>query len=170
MTTEEKQLLIAVAQAVLQCARWGQNTGIDQVARNALSAALAQAEGPSRAETVATDGHLPPSPSAHFDLLRYLRRQRVFSEKTCGPGTRAKGIVDHIRKELIEVEQDPRDLKEWIDVVTLALDGAWRAGHSPEQIAAQLDATLTRNEARTWPDWRTMPADGAIEHDRSRDQ
>ena len=41
MTTEEKQLLIAVAQAVLQCARWGQNTGIDQEVRNALSTALA---------------------------------------------------------------------------------------------------------------------------------
>lgn len=105
-----------------------------------------------------------------FDLLQYLRRQRVFSEKTFGPGDRAKGVVDHIRKELIEVEQDPRDLKEWIDVVTLALDGAWRAGYSPEQIAAQLDATLTRNEGRVWPDWRTMPTDRAIEHDRSVSQ
>ena len=41
MTPEERQLLIAAAQALLQCARWGQNTGIDQEVRNALSAALA---------------------------------------------------------------------------------------------------------------------------------
>src|SRR5262245_61587038 len=101
-----------------------------------------------------------------FDLLQYLRRQRAFSEKTFGPGRRTKGVIDHIRKELIEVEAEPLDLKEWIDVVTLALDGAWRAGYSPEQITAQLDATLTRNEKRDWPDWRTAPGDRAIEHVR----
>jgi hypothetical protein len=101
-----------------------------------------------------------------MNIIEYLKRQRVFSERAFGPGDRAKGVVDHIRKELVEVEQDPRDLKEWIDVVTLALDGAWRAGFSPEQIAAQLEATLARNEARAWPDWRTMPADQAIEHIR----
>ena len=102
-----------------------------------------------------------------FDLIQYLRRQRVFSEKTFGPGTRAVGIVDHIRKELAEVESDPGDLKEWIDIVTLALDGAWRAGFMPEEIVAQLDATLVRNEARKWPDWRTADPGKAIEHDRS---
>lgn len=105
-----------------------------------------------------------------FDLLQYLRRQKLFSELTFGPGDRAKGVIDHIRKELVEVEQDPRDLKEWIDVVTLALDGAWRAGYSPEQIVNQLDRTLTRNENREWPDWRTAPPDTAIEHVRSGDR
>ena len=103
----------------------------------------------------------------NFSMYNYLQRQRRFSEKTFGPGDRAKGIIDHIRKELLEVEADPHDLKEWIDVVTLALDGAWRAGFSPSQILHQLDATLTRNEGRVWPDWRSMPADRAIEHDRS---
>lgn len=102
-----------------------------------------------------------------FDLIPYLRRQKLFSARAFGPGDRAKGIVDHIRKELIEVEEAPGDLKEWIDVVTLALDGAWRAGYSPEQICGQLDRTLTRNENREWPDWRTMPPDKAIEHVRS---
>ena len=41
MKPEEKQLLIAVARAILRCAQWGQNTGIDQETRNALSAAIA---------------------------------------------------------------------------------------------------------------------------------
>lgn len=100
------------------------------------------------------------------DLIEYLYRQRAFSEKTFGPGTRAKGLIDHIRKELVEIEQEPSDLKEWIDVVTLAFDGAWRAGFSPEQIIEQLNATLTRNEARQWPDWRTQSFDRAIEHVR----
>jgi hypothetical protein len=101
-----------------------------------------------------------------FDLVDYLRRQQLFSERTFGPGNRAIGICDHIKKELVEVQEAPWDLKEWIDVVTLALDGAWRSGASPEQIVAQLDATLIRNEGRDWPDWRTANPDQAIEHKR----
>ena len=101
-----------------------------------------------------------------FRLYHHLVRQRVWSDKTFGPGYRAKGVVDHIRKELIEIEAAPTDLEEWIDVVILALDGAWRAGYSPAEIIAQLDAKQSKNEARDWPDWRTLPADKAIEHVR----
>ena len=102
-----------------------------------------------------------------FDLIQYLRRQRLFSERTFGPGQRTEGVIDHIRKELVEVEAAPTDLKEWIDVVTLALDGAWRAGYDPEQIVNQLERTLTRNENRQWPDWRTAEPGKAIEHVRT---
>lgn len=101
-----------------------------------------------------------------YDLVAHLHRQKAFSEKTFGPGTRAKGVCDHIRKELNEIESDPADLMEWVDVVLLALDGAWRSGASPEEIAAALEAKLTRNESRTWPDWRTADPDKAIEHVR----
>ena len=99
-----------------------------------------------------------------FDLVKHLHRQRAFSEQTFGPGTRTGGVLDHIRKELREIEADPYDLSEWIDVILLALDGAWRHGHSPEEIAAALNLKQNRNELRTWPDWRTMPTDRAIEH------
>ena len=101
-----------------------------------------------------------------FDMLAHLQRQREWSGKTFGPGARAAGVVDHIRKELVEVEADPGDLKEWIDVVILALDGAWRAGYQPQQIIDGLVAKQTKNEARAWPDWRTVPEGKAIEHDR----
>lgn len=105
----------------------------------------------------------------HFDMLAHLQRQRDFSEHTFGPGTRSAGIVDHIRKELREIEAAPDDLSEWIDVVILALDGAWRSGSNPQQIIDALVAKQAKNEGRVWPDWRTMPADQAIEHDRSVD-
>ncbi len=104
-----------------------------------------------------------------FDMLAHLQRQRDFSERTFGPGTRSAGIVDHIRKELREIEAAPEDLAEWIDVVILALDGAWRSGADPQQIIDALVAKQAKNESRVWPDWRTMPADQAIEHDRSAD-
>lgn len=102
-------------------------------------------------------------------VIAHLQRQRDWSEKTFGPGTRAAGIVDHIRKELLEIEADPGDLAEWVDVVILALDGAWRSGATPEQIIEAIKAKQTKNEGRVWPDWRTMSADKAIEHDRTAD-
>ena len=107
----------------------------------------------------------PPS----FDFAAHLQRQREFSERTFGPGPRTKGVCDHIRKELAEIEQAPTDLSEWADVVILGLDGFWRSGATPEQIIAALVAKQTKNEARTWPDWRTQPKDRAIEHDRSQE-
>ncbi|MDH1012025.1 DUF550 domain-containing protein [Pseudomonas nicosulfuronedens] len=101
-----------------------------------------------------------------FNFEEHLQRQRDFSERTFGPGARAAGVVDHIRKELREIEENPGDLSEWIDVAILALDGAWRTGASPRQIIEALVAKQAKNEARIWPDWRTAPADKAIEHDR----
>jgi hypothetical protein len=102
-----------------------------------------------------------------LDLIHHLHRQRAFSERTFGPGPRLAGILDHLRKELREVEANPADISEWIDLVLLAFDGAWRQGFTPEQIAAALTAKQIKNEARTWPDWRTIPDGKAIEHDRS---
>ncbi|WP_198086635.1 dATP/dGTP pyrophosphohydrolase domain-containing protein [Variovorax sp. E3] len=102
-----------------------------------------------------------------FDLVAHLNRQREFSAITFGPGVRTAGVVDHIRKELAEIEGEPFDVREWIDVVLLAFDGAWRTGATPEQIVHALVERQTRNESRTWPDWRTADLNKAIEHDRS---
>ncbi|WP_176039496.1 dATP/dGTP pyrophosphohydrolase domain-containing protein [Burkholderia stabilis] len=101
---------------------------------------------------------------AEFDMHAFLRRQRAFSERTFGPGRLTARVCDHIRKELTEVEAAPDDLREWVDVIMLGLDGAWRTGATPEQITAALAAKLTTNEGRTWPDWRACDPDRAIEH------
>lgn len=99
-----------------------------------------------------------------YDLVSHLYRQREFSLKTFGPGERVAGVIDHITKELVEVRDNPTDVTEWIDVVLLALDGAWRAGFSPEEIAAALRDKQAKNENRNWPDWRTISNGKAIEH------
>jgi len=101
------------------------------------------------------------------DLIGIIYRQRDFSRKTFGPGTRTRGIIDHIRKELVEIEESKGDLSEWIDVIILALDGAWRSGATPSKIVEELIEKQRRNETRKWPDWRTMSNDVAIEHDRT---
>jgi hypothetical protein len=109
---------------------------------------------------------LPAPSGARYDLVAHLRRQRDFSLRTFGPGPRAAGVCDHIRRELLEVEAAPADVVEWIDVALLAFDGALRAGHEPEEVAEALRAKLARNEVRTWPDWRRAAPGRAIEHVR----
>lgn len=98
---------------------------------------------------------------------RHLERQRAFSQVTFGPGARLAGVLDHIRKELVEVEAEPQDVSEWADLVILAFDGALRQGHEPQDILDAIEAKQERNERREWPDWRTQPADKAIEHVRN---
>ena len=101
------------------------------------------------------------------DFKAHLKRQREWSEKTFGPGSRLHGVTDHIRKELTEVIASGGSLKEWVDVAILALDGAWRSGASPDEIVDAIVEKQTINEQRKWPDWRSFSSDTAIEHDRT---
>jgi hypothetical protein len=106
----------------------------------------------------------------NYDLIAHLRSQREWSIKTFGPHDRRRGVIDHLKKELIEIEAMPDDLEEWIDVAMLALDGAWQSGHTPEQVAAAFKAKLIKNQNRQWPDWRAASGDKAIEHVREEPQ
>lgn len=113
-----------------------------------------------------------------MDLQQHLIRQMAFSHATFGPGERTNGVIDHIRKELIEVEEANGEASEWVDVVILALDGltrrlAFTSGNdrADPALVAQVACNMivgkqTRNEARNWPDWRGQNADKAIEHVR----
>lgn len=102
-------------------------------------------------------------------IENYYTRQITWSFLTFGPDERTKGLLDHIRKELLEIEAQPHDLSEWIDVIILAMDGFWRHGGRAEDLMPMLLAKQQKNIARKWPDWRTMSSDKAIEHDRSAD-
>lgn len=102
-------------------------------------------------------------------FTNYQIDQTSWSLKTFGPGARTNGILAHIRKELVEIEKSPYDLTEWLDVVILALDGFWRHGGNVRMALELLKRKQRKNFARTWPDWRTMSEDDAIEHDRSQD-
>jgi hypothetical protein len=109
-----------------------------------------------------------------FDLIAHIYRQRAFSRATFGPGARTQGVCDHIRKELAEIERAPADLDEWIDVILLSLDGAWRCAEAnertdhciPEIICQRIGLVQGRNERRDWPDWRSADPNKAIEHVR----
>ncbi len=112
-----------------------------------------------------------------MDLKQHLIRQMAFSHATFGPGERTDGVIDHIRKELVEVAKADGESSEWVDVVILALDGLTRRlaycngdRRDPAQVAEtacnMIEGKQSRNEARDWPDWRTSEPDKAIEHVR----
>lgn len=113
-----------------------------------------------------------------MDLKQHLLRQMAFSCATYGHGERRKGVIDHIRKELVEIEEANGEAAEWVDVVILALDGLTRrlsycgASRADPDIVADVVCQMivgkqTRNEARSWPDYRTADKDKAIEHIKS---
>lgn len=112
-----------------------------------------------------------------MDLEQHLIRQMAWSHATFGPSERTIGVLDHIRKELVEVEESNGEAAEWVDVVILALDGLTRQlsycngkRNDPALVAANACSMIigkqTRNEARDWPDWRTADVFKAIEHVR----
>lgn len=119
------------------------------------------------AAEVAITAALAAMPGPAETLESYFARQIEWSRQTFGPAFRTKGVIEHIRKELKEIEQAPHDLSEWIDVVILAMDGFWRHGGEACNLLPALVAKQQKNMARTWPDWRAMSEDSAIEHDRS---
>ena len=101
---------------------------------------------------------------AQSSFIQYLREQKEWSKITFGSGRRTKGLIDHIKKELVEIKNAPTDLFEWVDVIILGLDGAWRAGWSEDAIYEALWRKLTINKNREWnvPD----SEDEAVEHVR----
>lgn len=102
-----------------------------------------------------------------MDLVQHLYRQRAWSRATFGPKQRKGGVIDHIRKELKEIEAEHSahgELEEWVDVILLALDGALRTGCDPEMVCEAILRKQDKNEEREWPDWRTQSPDHAIEH------
>ena len=84
-------------------------------------------------------------------IVDYLEKQKEWSSKTFGNGKRTLGIIKHIQKELIEIEECPEDLQEWIDVIILAMDGYWRHGGNAKDLMERLIEKQCINFNRDYP-------------------
>lgn len=98
-----------------------------------------------------------------FDLAEFIDEKYEWSRRVFGPDIRTEGIVNHIKKELVEIIDDPSDLEEYVDVIFLALDGASRAGYSGTAVVDAILKKHAKNVQRRWG----KTADGHFEHDRS---
>ena len=108
--------------------------------------------------------------AAFYNFVEWVRTHKVWSTNTFGPGKRTKGILQHIAKECAEVATEPTSLKEWGDIIVLAVDGAIRAGHSPEAVMRALCEIQRTNQSRKWKDWRELGEDAAVEHVRTPEE
>ncbi len=109
-------------------------------------------------------------PDAEYVLSpAWVDHFRQWNIATFGPGTRTRGTLDHLRKEMREIEAKPDDPDEWCDIILLGLNGLIRLGLDGRQALERLKAKQARNEERRWPDWRSADPDKAIEHVKRED-
>lgn len=85
-----------------------------------------------------------------MDISHLVQHQKDWSSHEFGEGLLTERVLKHIEKEIAEVRAKPEDLGEWIDIVLLALDGAWRTGASSLDIQQALVDKLAINEGRKW--------------------
>ena len=90
-------------------------------------------------------------------------RQAEWSDRVFGKGYRLSGVINHIRKELVEIEESPGSLEEWGDAFGLLCDGARRQGFTADDVLRQWGEKLAINNKRNWgePD-----ENGTVEHIR----
>ena len=87
-------------------------------------------------------------------FLNFLDNVKKFNNKTFGGFTleeKASSLVKHIRAECVEIEENPTDLDEWIDVVILAMDALLRA-EEPHEILRRWANKMAKNASRDWPE------------------
>lgn len=96
----------------------------------------------------------------NYELTDIITNQKTWSKETFGEGPRTEGVLRHIESEIAEIRAEQvgtsAHLEEWVDIIILAIDGAWRSGDwTPEEICAMLEAKQLKNRHRQWK--RTAP-------------
>lgn len=97
-----------------------------------------------------------------MDFSSFINLQKAWSQYTFGKGKRTEGLAKHIQSELDELlkaDNDMDRLEEFIDIVILAMDGAWRLGFYPDEIEKALIDKFIRNQRRQWPKVEVSEAD-----------
>lgn len=123
-----------------------------------------------------------------MDLEDFIARKIAHSRAAFGSKQSFTGVLDHLKKEIAEVESaiaQDKDFSEiadeFVDCLFLSLEGVWRTiAASPlvnpmytddiaSIVAQKIRDKLNINEAREWPDYRKLSPDVAREHDREED-
>jgi hypothetical protein len=86
-------------------------------------------------------------------LCNFWREQSTWSQETFGSDSvrGPQGPIKHIIKECNEVLENPKDLKEYVDIGVLLCDATRRAGFTLEQLVNGMHEKLQENKKRDWP-------------------
>ena len=107
-----------------------------------------------------------------INLVTFIHDHWAWSKRTFGEGDRTEGLLRHIERESDEVRQvhtPDAALGQWVDIITLGIDGALRAGHTPLAVAQALVNKQTLNRSRRWPPLINQIPDQPTEHYREGD-
>ena len=99
-----------------------------------------------------------------ISFAQSIQRQKDWTLATFGSGDHSQGLIEHIKKELVEIAEDSSETEEWIDVMILAMDGASRTGASAREIVRVFELKMAKNERRDWPKIGTFDLTKPIEH------
>lgn len=87
-----------------------------------------------------------------WTILQYIQTQIKWSLKIFQQGRSDTDLIDNIQKKLDEIKNQPGKLTEWIDIIILGLDGAWRNGFAPVDIIKALREKQLINITNNEPD------------------
>lgn len=98
-------------------------------------------------------------------LSAILAAQTPWSNATFGPPSdrRARGALNHLKREADEASANLQDVEEFADVLLLLLDANRCAGHSLEDLITAAESKLVKNIGRKWGE---RQPDGTVEHVR----
>jgi hypothetical protein len=97
-------------------------------------------------------------------FLKWAEGLVQWQHETFGPNRPVTGVLEHMRREIAEIEAKPQDRAEWADLLILLIAGADRAGVPLKDVLEAAVLKTHVNKRRKWPDWRTQPEDAPIHH------
>ena len=114
----------------------------------------------------------------NYDFENWFCRRDEWSMATFGPSRGFEGALDHLKKEVTEIEKSPYDTEEWIDALFLVTDGLCRMLRAANPDLTGADAfeimmevanrKLDKNMRREWPSVSEQIRGKAVEHVRGK--
>ena len=96
----------------------------------------------------ATHAHLLDA--MHGNALGELQDRVILFQRRNFPDQTLAAKLEHLRREVVELQDNPRDLSEWADVFILILGSANKAGLAAPELIALAHEKMAINENRKW--------------------
>lgn len=136
-TDEEADIILSSLKALIKTEPEFQDPANWQVTKEDMEAGLRAAQALAQPER----------------MLLFWNSHSEWSNQVFGSITERgpMGLLKHLRKEVEEVIDNPGDLMEYADCMTLVMDATRRAGFTFDQLVEAMFAKLEINRAREWP-------------------